>query len=98
LPHAEARASANLALAHVSDTDLRIDECLISQLTSQNRLICLTAAISLAYRRGENLPDTALGALIDANDEEHLPDVAGWERPLKGFVARAVRRLGLGWP
>ncbi|MFI7189121.1 hypothetical protein ACIBQ0_05245 [Nocardia nova] len=98
LPHAEARASANLALAHVSDTDLRIDHCLISQLTSHNPLICLTAAIAVAYRRGEDLPDTALRALIDARGEEHLHDVAGWERSLTGFVARAIHRLGLGWP
>ncbi len=98
LPHAEARSSANLALGHISDTDPRINDCLVSQLTSQNPSVYITAAISLAYRQGQDLPDAALRVLIDSRDEQHLGDVAGWERPLTGFVARATNRLGLGWP
>jgi hypothetical protein len=61
-------------------------------------LVRLTAAIALAYRIGQRLPDRALSILIDAKEHENLPDFpTGWHRRApRGYTALALQRLGLG--
>jgi hypothetical protein len=92
------RASANLALAHLDVADAAIVERMTSLLDHGSFLVRITAAIALAYRRGQGLPDRALSVLVDTQEHEELPDFPpGWHhRAPRGYVALALRRLGLG--
>jgi hypothetical protein len=85
-------ASANLALAHLEGDDRR----LLDMLADDDERVALTAAVALAYRRGPATPEPALTMLAVAADQgKVLPaDVPGWDRALRGFVSKAVARIG----
>jgi len=92
------RASANLALAHLAVSPATIAARMTALLGHDSFVVRLTAAVALAYRLGQALPDAALDVLIDAKDAAALPDFPlGWEhRAARGYVALALQRLGLG--
>jgi hypothetical protein len=94
-PHAMARASANLTLAHlpvtVADSG-RVDACLAGQLTESSPEVRVTAAVALAYRAGGGAPAKAREVLAWARDVALADLIDGWERPLNGFVALARQR------
>jgi hypothetical protein len=92
------RASANLTLAHLPANAPGMTETLRSQLHAAPLPVRLTAAIALAYRQGDELPPTALDVLVAARHTDIPPAedvVLPWHRPLTGFAALALRRLGL---
>ncbi|MEU4681131.1 hypothetical protein [Micromonospora sp. NPDC023737] len=93
---AVARASANLTLGHCPVNSQRIDTCLRELLSGAVPVVRVTAAVGLAYRLGDRLPDRALDVLTDARGSDFDADVAGWDRSVRGFVALALHRLGLG--
>ncbi|WP_238012685.1 hypothetical protein KZZ52_21500 [Dactylosporangium sp. AC04546] len=86
----DVRRSADLALAHSTDPDPAVDARLRELLPG------FTAAVALAYRRGDALPDAALAVLVDDADAALPAAVCGWERAPRGFVMLALQRLGLG--
>ncbi|WP_327003384.1 hypothetical protein OHA72_51335 [Dactylosporangium sp. NBC_01737] len=97
VPAGPARASANLALAHLPVVGPAVDRRLEGLLTAADGQVALTAAVALAYRRGEATPEPALTLLAVAADHDRpLPaDVPGWDRrALRGFVAIALTRIG----
>ncbi|SMC69489.1 hypothetical protein [Kibdelosporangium aridum] len=86
-----ARASANLALAYITSVDASID-LRLRELLAAPRPVSLTAAIALAFRVGDRVPLAALDVLAD----EDLPETpAGWDRSMRGFVAMALKNVGL---
>ncbi|MGW1138452.1 hypothetical protein [Streptomyces zhihengii] len=93
----DARASANLALAHLpgpfGSDEL---EALTACLASPDEVLRVTAAIALARRQQTALPDAALTVLVEADAAAVPGAVQGWDRSLRGHVAVALRRLGLG--
>lgn len=92
------RASANLALAHLPGTDevAGVDAALGDLLDAPHHQVRLTAAIALAYRRDKCLPDRALDVLVAEHPLNSSGDVvAPWRRPLVGFRALAINRVGL---
>jgi hypothetical protein len=93
---AEARASANLALAHLPGHP-GSDElgALTTGLASPDEVVRVTAAIALARRQATALPDAALTVLVHADAVAVSGAVEGWDRSLRGHVAVALRRLGL---
>ncbi|WP_212826329.1 hypothetical protein [Catellatospora sp. TT07R-123] len=91
-----ARASANLALAHSPGADPAADRRLRDLLGSGGDLVPVTAAVALAYRHGDALPEQALSVLVDASARDLPAEVTGWDRAPRGFVMLALRRLGLG--
>ncbi|MEU4155391.1 hypothetical protein [Actinoplanes sp. NPDC026670] len=93
--HEQPRASANLALAHSPATDPAIDAALHHMTVTGSDLVAITAAVASAYRRGLEIDPPAVTVLIDAADRETLRDVTGWSRATRGFVMRALHRLGL---
>ncbi|KKK04869.1 hypothetical protein [Micromonospora sp. HK10] len=92
---AAARASANLTLGHCPVSSARIDACLYELLSAPAAIVRVTAAVGLAYRLGEELPDLALDVLTEARTSDFDADVPGWDRSVRGFVAGALHRLGL---
>jgi hypothetical protein len=92
------RASANLTLAHLTITDgAAVDRRLAELLTAPTAVVRTTAAVALAYRLRDRLPDPALSILVGAKDLDVLPaSPPGWDRAMRGFVALALQRLGLG--
>ncbi|MER7474741.1 hypothetical protein [Micromonospora sp. NPDC000018] len=93
---AATRASANLALAHFPVDSEPIDACLREMLSANAAVVRVTAAVGLAYRLGDQLPDLALDVLTEARSVDFDADVPGWDRSVRGFVALALHRLGLG--
>lgn len=93
---ADARASANLALAHLPGHP-GSDElaALTTGLASHHEAVRVTAAVALARRQATALPDAALTVLVHADAVEVSGTVRGWDRSLRGHVAVALRRLGL---
>ncbi|GIH06417.1 hypothetical protein Rhe02_44840 [Rhizocola hellebori] len=91
------RASANLALAHLDVPGNAIANKMALLLQHDSLTIKLTAAVALAYRVGQNIPDRALEILIDAKESQTLPDFPpGWrQRAQRGYAALALQRLGL---
>lgn len=96
---AVARASANLSLAHLPAADPEIDRRLAGLLAAGSFVVRLTAAVALALRLGDRMPDTALGVLLEARDraadltsERFRPP---WRRSLIGFASLALHRVGL---
>ncbi|NMO52884.1 hypothetical protein HH310_17005 [Actinoplanes sp. TBRC 11911] len=92
------RASANLALAHLTVSPATIAARMTALLNHDSFVVRLTAAVTLAYRLGQGLPDVALDVLVDAKDAAALPGFPlGWEhRAARGYVALALQRVGLG--
>ncbi|MFJ3670350.1 hypothetical protein ACIPSE_28240 [Streptomyces sp. NPDC090106] len=92
----EARASANLALAHLSG-HLGAEELavLTACLSSPHEPVRVTAAIALARRQAGGLPDPALTLLVHADSIAVPGAVQGWDRSLRGHVAVTLRHLGL---
>ncbi|MFI7430796.1 hypothetical protein ACIBPB_27755 [Micromonospora sp. NPDC049836] len=93
--HAAPRASANLTLAHWPAGLERIDAGLRELLSAYAAVVRVTAAVGLAYRLGDQLPDRALDVLTDARTSDFDAAVPGWDRSVRGFVAVALHRLGL---
>lgn len=94
--HAAARASANLALGHCPVDSARIDSRLGGLLSAGTAVVRVTAAVALARRLGDRLPDRALDVLAEARSAGFDAEVPGWDRSVRGFVALALHRLGLG--
>jgi hypothetical protein len=92
------RASANLTLAHLNVSPAATADRMTSLLDHHSPVVRTTAAITVAYRLGQNLPDQALNILINAKDSQDLPEFPlSWrERAPRGYVALALQRLGLG--
>ncbi|MFI7647393.1 hypothetical protein ACIBTZ_15105 [Micromonospora sp. NPDC049460] len=67
---AATRASANLSLAHCPAGSERIDACLREMLSANAAAVRVTAAVGLAYRLGDQLPDLALDVLTDARTSD----------------------------
>ena len=96
--HDEVRASANLALAHMDLPGEVLAGPMTALLDHDSFPVRITAAIALANRMGQGLPDRALDILIHAKEFDPLPDFPdGWhQRAQRGYVALALQRLGLG--
>ncbi|MEU1181103.1 hypothetical protein ABZ464_26350 [Streptomyces sp. NPDC005820] len=98
VPHgpAPARASANLALAHLPGP-LGPGEltALTACLESPDATVRVTAAVAAARRRPTALPDEALTVLVHADATDIPGGVPGWSRSLRGHTARTLRHLGL---
>lgn len=91
-----ARASANLALAHLSGPlGSRELAALTGCLASADDAVRVTAAVALARRQPAALSEEALTVLVDADEGSIAGVVPGWDRPLRGHVSVALRRLGL---
>jgi hypothetical protein len=87
----EAPASANLTLGYVTGFPA-IDAHLTSALDAASLDVRMTAAVALAFRLGPDLPGQALDLLVDVSPPPAPP---GWDRSMRGFVALALRRVGL---
>ncbi|MFC5943999.1 hypothetical protein ABUL04_25340 [Micromonospora harpali] len=94
--HAAARASANLALGHCPVDSARVDARLGGLLAADTAVVRVTAAVALARRLDDRLPDRALDVLAEARGADFDAEVPGWDRSVRGFVALALHRLGLG--
>lgn len=92
---ARPRASANLALAHSPDADVRIDRRLRELAGSRIDTVAVTAAVASAYRDGGSISEQALSILVEASARDDLEAVVGWDRHPRGFVMLALQRLGL---
>ncbi|MET8251215.1 hypothetical protein [Micromonospora sp. NPDC005197] len=90
---AATRASANLTLAHCPVGSERVDARLRELLSANAAVVRVTAAVGLAYRLGDQLPDLALDVLTDARSSDFDAEVPGWDRSMRGFVALARSRL-----
>lgn len=91
------RPSANLTLAHLPIETDYVKASMGQMLEGTSTLVQITAAVALAYRSGQTLPDAALDILVHAKDQDPLPMTPpGWDRALRGFVALALQRIGLG--
>ncbi|MGI8333746.1 hypothetical protein ACRYCC_27680 [Actinomadura scrupuli] len=96
---AAARASANLTLAYLAAAAPETDRRLAGLLTADSVVVRLTAAVALALRLGDRMPDLALGVLLEARD--HAADLTSeavrlpWDRSLIGFASLALYRVGL---
>ncbi|GAA2088846.1 HEAT repeat domain-containing protein [Actinomadura alba] len=95
---AAVRVSANLTLAHLRDGDPRVDRRLRDLLDAEDYAVRLTAAVALAYRIGEGMPEPALDILLQARDRatELISIEIPWSRSLVGFASAALYRIGLG--
>lgn len=93
---ASASASGNLTLAHLPVADPAVDAHLTRCLGAADGQVALTAAVALAYRHRDATPEPALTMLAVAADPGRPlpPDVPGWGRSLRGFVALALARIG----
>lgn len=90
-----APASANLTLGYLSGLpalDGSVDAHLRAALSASSLDVRMTAAVALAFRQGPDLPVEALDLLVD---ESPPPAPPGWDRSMRGFVAQALRRVGL---
>lgn len=93
---ADARASANLALAHLPGHPGSDEvEALMTCLALPDEVVRVTAAIALARRQATALQDAALTVLVHADAVEVSGAVQGWDRSVRGHVAVALRSLGL---
>jgi hypothetical protein len=86
-----APASANLTLGFLSGYPA-VDTHLTAALASTSLDVRMTAAVALAFRLGPDLPETALDLLVD---QAPPPAPPGWDRSMRGFVALALKRVGL---
>jgi hypothetical protein len=86
-----APASANLTLGYIEGFP-SVDKHLVSLLDADALDVRMTAAVALAFRLGADLPGQALDLLVD---QKPPPAPAGWDRSMRGFVALALRRVGL---
>ncbi|WP_460062670.1 hypothetical protein [Streptomyces sp. YKOK-I1] len=95
--HTPARASANLALAHLPGPLTPAERATLTGcLDSPDTPVRLTAAVATARRHPTALlPDEALTILVHADAAEVPGSVPGWSRSLRGHTARALRHLGL---
>ncbi|MEV4002433.1 hypothetical protein [Actinomadura sp. NPDC049753] len=97
--HRVARASANLSLGYLAPDEPAIDHRLTTLLAARTFGIRLTAAVALAIRLGEQIPDAGVGVLAEAQD--HADEISAtafpipWDRSLLGFAALALYRIGL---
>lgn len=97
--HELARASANLTLGYLASAQSAIDQRLTNLLTTGTYGIQLTAAIALALRQGDQIPDKGLQTLIEARDHTAEIHAASfpipWNRSLLGFSSLALQQIGL---
>ncbi|XVQ10779.1 hypothetical protein ACQP1W_51200 [Spirillospora sp. CA-255316] len=94
-----ARASANLSLGYLAPGEPAVDQRLTALLTAGAFAVRLTAAVALALRLGDRLPDAGLQVLAEARDHADEIGTAAflipWDRSLLGFAALALYRIGL---
>jgi hypothetical protein len=94
-----ARASANLSLGYLAPGEPAIDQRLGALLSAGTFAVRLTAAVALALRLGDRLPDAGLQVLAEARDHADEIGTAAfpipWDRSLLGFAALALYRIGL---
>jgi hypothetical protein len=90
--HAMVRASANLTLAYLPGNHRGIEPRLHQQLTSDLPVVRLTAAVALAFRLGDALPEVAAEVLTEPASNDPVAAVPGWNRSLEGFVTLALRQ------
>ncbi|MEU1517492.1 hypothetical protein ABZ490_35975 [Streptomyces sp. NPDC005811] len=98
VPHdrTPARASANLALAHLPGPLTPAErDTLTACRDAPDTAVRLTAAIATARRHPTPPPDEALTILVDADAAEVPGSVPGWSRSLRGHTARTLHHLGL---
>lgn len=94
-----ARASANLSLAYLAPDEPAVDDRLTALLAAGTFGVQLTAAVALAIRLGDRIPDAGLRVLAEAPD--HADEINAtafpipWNRSLLGFAALALYRIGL---
>ncbi|GAA3961373.1 hypothetical protein GCM10023085_49760 [Actinomadura viridis] len=94
-----ARASANLSLGYLAPDDPAVDNRLTDLLAAGTFGVQLTAAVALALRLGDRIPDAGLQVLAEARD--HADEITEttfpmpWHRSLLGFTALALYRIGL---
>ena len=94
-----ARGSANLTLRYLAPGDPAVESRLTGLLAASSFGVRVTAAVTLAFRLGDRLPDAGLQVLVEARD--HASEIAGdafpipWDRSLPGFAALALHRIGL---
>ncbi|WP_433182091.1 hypothetical protein [Actinoallomurus sp. CA-150999] len=97
--HRVARASANLSLGYLAPDEPAIDNRLTALLAAEPFGVQLTAAVALALRLGDQLPDAGLQLLAEAHDHADEINAADfpipWNRSLLGFAALALYRIGL---
>ncbi|NUT20939.1 MAG: HEAT repeat domain-containing protein [Hamadaea sp.] len=84
------RASANLALGHMSGHDDVVLPRLSAQLTDASPMIRWTAAIAVARRTRPAVPSHVRRMLTDERDPRKPLSVPGWPRPLAGLMALAL--------
>lgn len=96
-----ARASANLTLAYVGPGESAVDARLTDLLDAAAPGVRLTAAVALAFRLGDQMPYAGVQVLATARD--HAGEITAdafpvpWDRPLLGFAALALNRIGLSF-
>ncbi|MFC7103253.1 hypothetical protein ACFQQB_24140 [Nonomuraea rubra] len=94
-----ARASANLSLGYLVPDEPAVDGRLAALLDAGAFGVRLTAAVALALRLGDRIPEAGLGILAEARDHADEIDAAAfpvpWDRSLLGFAALALYRIGL---
>ncbi|MGW3774191.1 hypothetical protein [Actinomadura verrucosospora] len=97
--HRVARASANLSLGYLGPDEPAIDDRLTTLLTAGTFGVRLTAAVALAIRLGDRMPDAGLQVLAEAQDRADEISATAfplpWDRSLLGFAALALYRIGL---
>lgn len=97
--HRVARASANLSLGYLALDEPAIDDRLTTLLTAGTFGVRLTAAVALAIRLGDRMPDAGLQVLAEAQDRADEISATAfplpWDRSLLGFAALALYRIGL---
>ena len=97
--HRAARASANLSLGYLGPDEPAIDDRLTTLLTAGTFGVRLTAAVALAIRLGDRMPDAGLQVLAEARDRADEIGATAfplpWDRSLLGFAALALYRIGL---
>lgn len=86
-----APASANLTLGYVPGFPT-VDAHLTAMLDAPALDVRMTAAVALAFRLGPDLPGAALDLLVE---EKPPPAPPGWDHSMRGFVAIALRKVGL---
>ncbi|MFF5261975.1 hypothetical protein ACFY4C_23810 [Actinomadura viridis] len=94
-----ARASANLSLGYLAPDASAADDRLTALLAAGTFGVQLTAAVALALRLGDRIPDAGLQILAEARDRaDEITATAfpvPWRRSRLGFTALALYRIGL---
>ncbi|MCP2322153.1 HEAT repeat protein [Hamadaea flava] len=88
------RASANLALGHLTGEDPVVLARLSGQLSDPSPMIRWSAAVAVALRTRPDVPPPVRRLLEAERDPTRPVTVPGWQRPLAGFMALALTPPG----